>query len=191
MTLDSGNDQGLSRHILVIDDDSTLRKTIRTRLEIAGHRVTLASDAQEGIHKTIATRFDVILLDLMMPGLSGDELLRAIRPLGLKTKVVVMSGSTDPRWQEKVRDLGAVAVLEKPFPLVDLPGIIAGVTSTSVEEREEEKKKGGAFRDVFWNMVLSFVFSEPQPTGYQKGVGLALIAGLALMILWTFFGKMI
>ena len=107
MTLDSGNDQGLSRHILVIDDDPTLRKAIRTRLEIAGHRVTLAPDAQEGIQKTISTTFDVILLDLMMPGLSGDELLQAIRPLGLKTKVVVMSGSTDPRWQEKVRDLGA------------------------------------------------------------------------------------
>ena len=40
-------------------------------------------------------------------------------------------------------------------------------------------------------MILRFVFSEPQPTGFQKGIGLALIVGLASLILWTFFGKMI
>lgn len=191
MAADAQTVAGLSRHILVIEDEAAFREAVRIRLNRAGYRVTVASDAQEGLQQAVATAFDVILLDLRMPGLGGDELLRALRPLGLRSKIVVMSAFLDARLQDRVRDLGAVAVLEKPFSFDGLLAIIEQLTASTLQGGDVRGGGDAASRNAFWNALLRFVFAEPEPTGYKKGVGLALAVGMGLLALWTLFGRRI
>src|SRR5947209_8598047 len=69
----------MARTILVVDDESTLRETLAEALEADGYRVVTAPDGREALTKFRAERPDLVLLDLMLPELSGIEVCRIIR----------------------------------------------------------------------------------------------------------------
>lgn len=102
--------------ILVIDDDSDIREVVGEALQFAGYEVTTARDGREGLIQARSFRPTLILLDLMMPGMSGWEFRAAqLRDAALKAipVVVVTALGTDP-------DIQVEAVLAKPFRLEDL-----------------------------------------------------------------------
>ncbi len=102
--------------ILLIDDDSDIREVVGESLEFAGHEVSTARDGCEGLARARSFRPDLILLDLMMPGMSGWE-FRAAQlcdaELATIPVVVVTALGHDP-------DIKVSAVLAKPFRLDDL-----------------------------------------------------------------------
>ena len=102
--------------ILVIDDDSDIREVVGEALQFAGYEVSTARDGREGLVGARSFRPDLILLDLMMPGMSGWE-FRAVqlRDAALREipVVVVTALGHDP-------DIQVAAVLAKPFRLDDL-----------------------------------------------------------------------
>lgn len=102
--------------ILVIDDDSDIREVVGEALQFAGYEVTTARDGREGLIQARSFRPTLILLDLMMPGMSGWE-FRAVQlrdpALAAIPVVVVTALGTDP-------DIEVEAVLAKPFRLEDL-----------------------------------------------------------------------
>ncbi|MBO7321140.1 MAG: response regulator, partial [Bacteroidales bacterium] len=61
--------------ILVVDDERSIRNTLKEILEFEGHEITLASDGAEGVEKAQATQFDAIFCDIKMPNMDGKELL--------------------------------------------------------------------------------------------------------------------
>jgi CheY-like chemotaxis protein len=102
--------------ILVIDDDSDIREVVGEALQFAGYEVSTARDGREGLHGARSFRPDLILLDLMMPGMSGWEFRAAqLRdPVLARIPVVVVTAlGRDP-------DIKVSAVLSKPFRLDDL-----------------------------------------------------------------------
>jgi DNA-binding response OmpR family regulator len=102
--------------ILVIDDDSDIREVVGEALQFAGYEVTTARDGREGLIQARSFRPTLILLDLMMPGMSGWEFRAAqLRDAALAAipVVVVTALGTDP-------DIEVEAVLAKPFRLEDL-----------------------------------------------------------------------
>jgi len=102
--------------ILVIDDDSDIREVVGEALQFAGYEVSTARDGREGLASAWSFRPDLILLDLMMPGMSGWEFRAAqLRDAVLSRipVVVVTALGHDP-------DIQASAVLAKPFRLDDL-----------------------------------------------------------------------
>jgi DNA-binding response OmpR family regulator len=102
--------------ILVIDDDSDIREVVGEALQFAGYEVTTARDGREGLIQARSFRPTMILLDLMMPGMSGWEFRAAqLRDSALSAipVVVVTALGTDP-------DIEVEAVLAKPFRLEDL-----------------------------------------------------------------------
>ncbi len=181
----SGDDG--ARHVLVIEDDPVFREAVRTRLSRAGYRVTLASDGQDGVQKATSAHFDVILLDLVLPGMSGEEVLRALRPLGLRSRIVVLSAHSGAQWQASVRDLGAAAAIEKPVSFSRLMPLLEQMTAPAPPDG------GVADRGAsdFWSGLMRFVFASPEVTPQKKVVGLALALGMPLLILWALFGKRI
>ncbi len=102
--------------ILVIDDDSDIREVVGEALEFAGYQVAAARDGREGLALCRSFRPTLILLDLMMPGMSGWEFraaqLREPSLAGIPVLVVTALGH-DP-------DIKVSAVLAKPFRLDDL-----------------------------------------------------------------------
>jgi DNA-binding response OmpR family regulator len=106
---------GVSR-ILVIDDDSDIREVVGEALQFAGYEVSTARDGREGLAQARSFRPTLILLDLMMPGMSGWEFRAAqLRDAALSAipVVVVSALGNDP-------DIQVHAVLAKPFRLDDL-----------------------------------------------------------------------
>ena len=106
--------------ILLVEDHKPLSRALRQGLEEEHFAVDVALDGDEADHKARSTNYDVIILDLMLPGKDGLTLLKSWREDGVQTHVLILTakGTTD----DKVRglDLGADDYLTKPFELDEL-----------------------------------------------------------------------
>lgn len=78
-------------HILIVDDDRAIRTTIELLLKRAGHQVVAAADGREGLKKIEAERFDLLIVDIFMPGMDGLETIKIVHQLQPNLPVVVMS----------------------------------------------------------------------------------------------------
>ncbi len=101
-------------HILVVDDDARLRELLRKFLSDRGFRVTTAADAADAESKLRSIAFDMLVLDVMMPGESGTELTRRLR---VKNQVPILLLTAQGESQDRIRGLasGADDYLPKPF----------------------------------------------------------------------------
>lgn len=119
----------VERSILVVDDNEATRALIGRILEQElGANVTLSGSAAEGERHLLQSRFDVILLDLLMPGISGFELLRKIRTgthVNRDTPVIVVSVLGDPDSLRRCRALGATYHVVKPILRESLTRVVS------------------------------------------------------------------
>jgi two-component system response regulator FixJ len=114
------------RFILVVDDDPAVRESTARILEFAGHRVAAFDSGTALIDTGIPDGAELILLDIMMPGLDGLETLRLLREQGSELPpVVILTGHGDIRIAVEAMKLGAVEVLEKPYPMEDLLELVS------------------------------------------------------------------
>jgi CheY-like chemotaxis protein len=118
--------------ILVIDDDSAVLATLRLLLERAGHSVVVADDGRKGLAIFDAGDFDLLFLDIFMPGMDGLETMRLVHQRQPLTPVVVISGrplpsdsGSGPDFLTMATKLGAVSSLQKPFKPAALLAAIA------------------------------------------------------------------
>ena len=78
--------------ILIVDDDSAVQLTIRLLLERAGHRVVTAGDGRKGLAQFQAGDFDLLFVDIFMPGMDGFETMRMVHQQKPQTPIIVISG---------------------------------------------------------------------------------------------------
>jgi DNA-binding response OmpR family regulator len=104
--------------VLVVDDDRVLSHLVTSLLRERKYKVMPAFDAVHGMMLAMRTPgIDAIVLDINMPGGSGEDTLKKLK-MSTKTEpipVIILSGSIDAQGQERVRGLGAAAVLSKPL----------------------------------------------------------------------------
>ncbi len=106
--------------VLVVDDEEVIRDSCQKALERCGHEVETARDAFEALKLVQARRPDVVVLDLRMPGMGGEELLRRLRTLCPQAEAIVVTGySSVPSAVDCMR-LGACDYLPKPFDVDSL-----------------------------------------------------------------------
>ena len=131
--------------VLVIDDEGPIRLLCRVNLEAAGMEVSEAEDGLSGVEAARTQRPDVILLDVMMPGMDGwevfGELLKDDRTAQIP--IVFLTARAELRDQARGLELGGVDYVTKPFnplelaPLVD--DLLEGVERGDVQERRRER----------------------------------------------------
>jgi DNA-binding response OmpR family regulator len=114
-------------HILVIEDEPDLRAGLQHNLELEGYKVDTAADGKEGLRKARDGKAALILLDLMLPGTPGLEVLRQLRELGRETPVIIVSAKGQDRDKVQGLELGADDYLTKPFGLSELTARIRAV----------------------------------------------------------------
>ena len=118
--------------VLVADDSETILLLLRTRLEMEGYEVFTAADGQEAIEKLAeidaGQEPDLILLDAMMPRMSGLDVLRTLRDRGSDTPVLIVSAHREQETLNLAEQLGANACIAKPIDFDDLLGRIATLT---------------------------------------------------------------
>src|ERR1700756_3930531 len=109
--------------ILVVDDDPAVQMTIRLLLERAGHRVMVASDGDVGLAAFETADFDLLFLDIFMPGMDGLETMRLIHRQRPTIPVIVISSrplASEPDFLAMATRLGAIRSLPKPFKPTEL-----------------------------------------------------------------------
>lgn len=112
--------------ILVIDDNETNRQVTLSMLQVLGHHAVAAASGAEGLEALAAARFDVVLLDVMMPGMDGAEVAQQIRAMG-EAPPRVIGLSALPQARDRCLAAGMEAFLVKPVRLRQLAGALAPV----------------------------------------------------------------
>jgi two-component system response regulator HydG len=101
--------------VLVIDDDPGVRESMSRMLKTAGYTVQVAASGEEGFELARTDAFDVILSDMRMPGLSGIDVLRKLRDVGVDASFIIMTGFGTVDTAVEAMKLGAVDFVQKPF----------------------------------------------------------------------------
>jgi DNA-binding NtrC family response regulator len=114
----------MKANVLVVDDDALLRRALTDRLGFWGHAVTEAADGAEAMDALLRRRFDLVLLDLSMPGMSGLEVLRRLREEGSDVDVVILTAHGSIESAIEAMKQGAIDFLLKPADLELLKRIV-------------------------------------------------------------------
>jgi two-component system, OmpR family, KDP operon response regulator KdpE len=117
--------------VLIVEDDPDTLVIMRVNLHAAGIEPILASDGRTAISRIEAEQPDAVLLDVLLPGIDGWDVLEELHAMGDPVPVIVCSGKNNPHDIQRATDLGAVAYLVKPFDIDRL----LDVTSEAVAQR--------------------------------------------------------
>jgi two-component system, chemotaxis family, chemotaxis protein CheY len=119
----------MSAKILVVDDSGLARRMSRQLLEELGHNVEEAADGAQALERYVLNRHDVILLDMVMHGMYGLEVLTKLRQLNPKLPVIIVTADIQKTTREQVRSAGAVAMVNKPLNKEELSSVLGVVLS--------------------------------------------------------------
>lgn len=100
---------------LIVDDTKNIRMLLTTCLEVIGYEVITATNGKEALELFQNNSFDLALIDIKMSKISGTEVLRKIRSIGITTPVIIMTAFATVKNAVECTKLGAVAYLKKPF----------------------------------------------------------------------------
>lgn len=103
--------------VLIADDDRTIRALLGDMLEGLGHTVIAVDNGADAVQRCAADAPDVLILDFLMPKLSGLDAMKALRDRGIQTPVVLLTAISDTSIREVDGFEAPEAILEKPFKL--------------------------------------------------------------------------
>ena len=102
-------------HILMVEDDADLCGAVEIHLKKAGHTADMAHDGEDGLHFALQNAYDLILLDRMLPGMDGLELVSRLRKAGITAPVLMVTALDGVSDRVDGLDAGADDYLTKPF----------------------------------------------------------------------------
>ncbi len=123
------------KRVLAIDDDDNFREALNRWLEALGYEPVLASSAEEGFEILENQSIDVVLLDLIMPGVKGHAVLREVNRSGNSVPIIVVSGSKSMDDVIEAIRRKAVDFLRKPFKMEDLSAALDRATESTLQPR--------------------------------------------------------
>jgi two-component system, OmpR family, alkaline phosphatase synthesis response regulator PhoP len=143
----------MRRRLLLVEDDPILRQALSFNLSREGYDVAAVGDGEAALHAARNERLDLVLLDVMLPGMSGLEVLRALRQDGVSTPVIILSAKGDEIDRVVGLKVGADDYVAKPFSRPELLARIEAVLrrhrrEADAPERTETLAFGAVVIDV-------------------------------------------
>ena len=119
----------MEKNVLVVDDEKGFRDMYVYLLEPLGIHVTCACDGEEGVAKVRERAYDLVLMDIHMPKLTGPQAIKEIKAIRPDQKVVVFSSSSDPsqEFESQATNRGAIDCLYKPVDILELNRVLSKV----------------------------------------------------------------
>jgi two-component system chemotaxis response regulator CheY len=117
----------MKANVLVVDDSSLARRILRRMLEELGHTVEEAADGASALEHYFLKRPDIVLLDMVMTGMYGLEVLAKMRELNPEVRVIVASADIQTSTRERAREAGAAAFVNKPVNAKELATVVEAV----------------------------------------------------------------
>jgi DNA-binding response OmpR family regulator len=143
------------KRVLIVEDNPDLAFGLRTTLEIEGYTVDVAGDGPRGLEATRNVKPDLVILDLMLPGMDGYKVLRALRESGVETPVLILTAKGEEADKVLGFRLGADDYVTKPFGRLELVARVEALLRRSA---------GAAKRDAEFPDVERFGDVEVQPS---------------------------
>lgn len=136
--------------VLIIDDERSIRNTLKEILEFEGHEISLAADGKEGLEMALAGNFDVIFCDIKMPGMDGVEVLEKLVENGVDSSVVMISGHGSIDTAVECIKKGAFDFIQKPLDLNRILITLKNATdkTTLIKETKVLKKKVAGIPEI-------------------------------------------
>ncbi len=110
--------------ILIVDDSSMARRVLRKILEELGYDVDDAADGAQALERYVLHRHDAVILDLLMHGMYGGEVLQKFRELNPSLPVIIATADIQRTTREQVREAGASAMINKPITKEELAEVL-------------------------------------------------------------------
>uniref|UniRef100_UPI00403F5AC5 response regulator transcription factor n=1 Tax=Sporosarcina sp. FSL W8-0480 TaxID=2954701 RepID=UPI00403F5AC5 len=126
----------MGEHILIVEDEESIARVLQLELEFEGYSVDIAYTGTDGLIKFRESDWDLVLLDLMLPGMNGLDVLRRIRATRCGTPVILMTAKSDVEDKVTGLDLGANDYVTKPFEIDELLARIRSAIRTSQKKVE-------------------------------------------------------
>lgn len=147
--------------ILVVEDEEKILRLLELELNYEGYNVTKAVDGIDGLEKYRSGKWDLILLDVMMPGLSGIEVLRRIRNDDSLTPVILLTAKDSIEDKVSGLDLGANDYITKPFVIEELLARVRATLRLSMRNKIQEQD------DEDWEIISDLKVSEKSREIYR------------------------
>lgn len=136
----------MGKSVLVVEDDPEIVKLVSLYLKRDGHEVVTANNGSEGLRLVRESRPDLVILDLMLPGLDGMEICRILRDEGSRVPIIMLTALVQEENLLQGLDLGADDYIPKPFSPKELAARVRAVlrrTSRESKEQSQEKLEHG------------------------------------------------
>jgi len=127
--------------ILIIEDEAQMRAGLKDNLEFEGYAVDEAEDGQIGLDKSLSKSYHLIILDVMLPKLSGFDVCRKIREKGIKTPIIMLTAKGEEIDKVLGLELGADDYVTKPFSLRELLARVKAILRRADESTSKEQQK--------------------------------------------------
>jgi two-component system, OmpR family, response regulator len=165
------------KRILVIDDTKNIRMLLTKCLEHEGYQVETASDGQEAMDMFRESEYDLAFLDIKMSRLSGTEVLKSIREMGIKTPVIIITAYATVKNAVECTKLGAVTYIQKPFTAEKIKAVLRELTdqtednsllgqTESILKQSRELIRTGAFTDALGMLKATLAKEIDNPEVY-------------------------
>ncbi len=122
--------------ILLIEDDELVGTMVRMNLENQQHEVRWCRDGDEGLQASLEVPYDLVLLDISLPGKDGYAVLEGMRQRGIGTPVLMLTARSDVGSKVRALDAGADDYLAKPFDIAEMVARVRALVRRSTAERQ-------------------------------------------------------
>lgn len=142
-------------HLLIVEDEEKLAKALKKGLEMRGYAVDWLPDSEKARSRIILYRneYDIILMDLMMPGMDGSELTQAVRSEGVSTPIIILTARDETEHKVDLLNRGADDYLVKPFSFEELVARINSVLRRPQKQQPVVLKAGAIEMDSATRVV--------------------------------------
>ena len=137
------------KRILIIEDDVHIAEGLRLNLSLKGHDALIALDGPSGLREWKEWRPDLIVLDIMLPGIDGLSILRNIRLEDERLPILILSAKSEPEYKVKGLAYGVDDYLSKPFNLDEFLLRVERLIKRSTWEREESTSAGAPVGSIY------------------------------------------
>ncbi len=126
--------------ILLVDDNFELGFTLKELLELKGFQVEYVEDGFAALDKFKENDFDLVIMDIVMPGMDGIEIFKKMRETKKNIKVIFLSGFIDEKRKEKLKNMGIKDFIEKPYNFSQIICKIEEQLSSDYKKEKEAQK---------------------------------------------------
>lgn len=155
-------------NILIVEDEPNMRLGLKDNLEYEGYEVDFAPDGETGLAKILDNPYDLVLLDVMMPKMSGFDVCKTIRKKGITTPVILLTAKDQEIDKVLGLELGADDYVTKPFSLRELLARIKAVLRRGENLKKDEIKVQIGRIDVNFQNYTALDNEEPVQMSHKE-----------------------